>query len=267
MVYIITFLVGFLGTLFAIPLIKGMLRDSNFIQENYRKDMVPVSMGISFLPFFILSLGILRYFGESYRIFILMYGSIAMAFAGLLDDTLGDKHIKGLKGHLKSFFHGKLTTGGFKALFGGLVALSIAMGISKNIQEILVNTLVMALFTNLMNLLDLRPGRALKVFFAISITFMIMVEATLKLLMWTVMLPPLAYFKDDIKAKGMMGDTGSNFLGISLGIICALGFDFKSKLIVLGLLILIHIITEKYSLTKIIEKNKFLNFLDRLGRN
>ncbi len=31
-------------------------------------------------------------------------------------------------------------------------------------------------------------------------------------------------------------------------------------------IVLIHILTEKYSLTKIIEKNKVLNFLDRLGR-
>jgi UDP-N-acetylmuramyl pentapeptide phosphotransferase/UDP-N-acetylglucosamine-1-phosphate transferase len=64
----------------------------------------------------------------------------------------------------------------------------------------------------------------------------------------------------------MLGDTGSNILGLTLGISSVLLFNFNIRLIILGFLILIHIITEKYSLSKIIEKNKFLNYLDMIGR-
>ena len=64
----------------------------------------------------------------------------------------------------------------------------------------------------------------------------------------------------------MMGDAGSNVLGISIGIFMAFGYSMNVKIGWLVFLVLIHILTEKYSLTKIIEKNKVLNFLDRLGR-
>lgn len=64
----------------------------------------------------------------------------------------------------------------------------------------------------------------------------------------------------------MMGDTGSNVLGISIGILMALGYTLNVRIAWLIFLILIHILTEKFSLTKIIEKNKVLNFIDRLGR-
>lgn len=76
----------------------------------------------------------------------------------------------------------------------------------------------------------------------------------------------LAYFNKDLKAKAMMGDTGSNVLGISIGILFVLGYSGPIRISWLVVLVLIHILTEKYSLTKIIEKNKFLSFIDKLGR-
>lgn len=76
----------------------------------------------------------------------------------------------------------------------------------------------------------------------------------------------LVYFPEDLKANVMMGDTGSNVLGMSLGISSILIFDLYGKLIILALLILLHIFAEKYSLTALIEKNKVLNYLDMLGR-
>ena len=69
-----------------------------------------------------------------------------------------------------------------------------------------------------------------------------------------------------LKAKAMMGDTGSNVLGISIGILMVLGYTLKVRIVWLVFLVLIHLLTEKFSLTKIIEKNKVLNFIDRLGR-
>ena len=55
-------------------------------------------------------------------------------------------------------------------------------------------------------------------------------------------------------------------LGISIGILIALGYTTKVRVSWLVFLVLIHLLTEKFSLTKIIEKNKVLNFIDRLGR-
>jgi len=42
---------------------------------------------------------------------------------------------------------------------------------------------------------------------------------------------------------------------------------FSTQLAVVIFLLLLHLFTEKYSLTKIIERNRFLCFLDNLGRS
>ena len=63
-----------------------------------------------------------------------------------------------------------------------------------------------------------------------------------------------------------MGDTGSNVLGISIGMLISFGYPFNIRLGWLIFVVIMHIFTEKYSLSKIIEKNKLLNFIDKLGR-
>ena len=76
----------------------------------------------------------------------------------------------------------------------------------------------------------------------------------------------IAYFNQDLKAKAMMGDTGSNVLGISIGILFVMGYSLKVQFNMVSILNIYTYTYEKYSLTKIIENNKFLNFIDKLGR-
>ena len=268
--YAILILTGLLGTYAIIPLFRSLLIESNVLRPNYKKDMIPVSMGIVFLPMLIINAIILAYFTTNFKdmlhIFIFLFGLVSMFFAGILDDIIGNRDVCGLKGHFKSLLNGKLTTGGFKALFGGFIGLVISIAISKNIYDIVINTLIIALSTNLMNLLDLRPGRAIKGYLVISIVLLFTLDEYTRNLLLLIFPNVIAYFNQDLKAKAMMGDTGSNVLGISIGILFVMGYPLKVRLIWLAFLIFIHILTEKYSLTKIIENNKFLNFIDKLGR-
>lgn len=268
--YAILILTGLLGTYAIIPLFRSLLIESNVLRPNYKKDMIPVSMGIVFLPMLIINAIILAYFTTNFKdmlhIFIFLFGLVSMFFAGILDDIIGNRDVSGLKGHFKSLLNGKLTTGGFKALFGGFIGLVISIAISKNIYDIVINTLIIALSTNLMNLLDLRPGRAIKGYLLISIVLLFTLGEYTRNLLLLILPNVVAYFNQDLKAKAMMGDTGSNVLGISIGILFVMGYPLKVRLIWLAFLIFIHILTEKYSLTKIIESNKFLNFIDKLGR-
>lgn len=266
----IIFLLGLIGTYLMIPLFKNLLVDSNCIRPNYKGEMIPVSMGIVFLPMIIINGIIVAFFTVDFVsmtcLFLFIFGMMAMFFAGIIDDTIGNRDVSGLKGHFKSLFKGKLTTGGFKALFGGFVGLIISVCISKNIIDIIVNTLIIALSTNFMNLFDLRPGRAIKVYLVIIIIILFTLTGYIQMLPLLILPNVIAYFNYDLKAKAMMGDTGSNVLGISIGILMALGYALNVRIAWLIFLILIHILTEKFSLTKIIEKNKVLNFIDRLGR-
>ena len=268
--YIILLLTGLVGTYAVIPFFKNMLIASNVIRPNYKKDMIPVSMGLVFLPMIVINGIILAIFTTEYKnllyLFMYIFGLIAMCLVGILDDIIGNRDVSGLKGHFKSLFKGNLTTGGFKALFGGFVGILISVAISKNIIDIGINTLIIALSTNLMNLLDLRPGRAIKVYLFLAILIFLTIAGYPKGLLLLILPSVLVYFTHDLKAKAMMGDTGSNVLGISIGILVAMGYGLGVRVGWLVFLIFIHLLTEKYSLTKIIEQNKFLNFIDKLGR-
>ena len=59
--YIVLFLIGILGTYAIIPLFKNLLIDSNVVRPNYKQDMIPVSMGIVFLPMIIINGILLAY--------------------------------------------------------------------------------------------------------------------------------------------------------------------------------------------------------------
>lgn len=279
----ILFALGFLGTYFMIPLFKSMLVNGNVIRPNYKNEMIPVGMGIVFLPMIIINSIILGFVtlnniwfvsSSNYNLNIVwllclalyIFSMMAMFFAGALDDLIGNRNVSGLKGHFKSLFKGELTTGGFKALFGGFVGLVVSVCISSSIVDIIVNTLIIALSTNLMNLFDLRPGRAIKAYLVIMIPIYITLTGYTKVFPLLILPNVLAYFNTDLKARGMMGDTGSNVLGISIGVLMALGYGIKIRLAWLVFLILMHLITEKFSLTKIIEKNRVLKFIDNLGR-
>lgn len=279
----ILFALGFLGTYFMIPLFKSMLVNGNVIRPNYKNEMIPVGMGIVFLPMIIINSIILGFVtlnniwfvsSSNYNLNIVwllclalyIFSMMAMFFAGALDDLIGNRNVSGLKGHFKSLFKGELTTGGFKALFGGFVGLVVSVCISSSIVDIIVNTLIIALSTNLMNLFDLRPGRAIKAYLVIMIPIYITLTGYTKVFPLLILPNVLAYFNTDLKARGMMGDTGSNVLGISIGVLMAFGYGIKVRLAWLVFLILMHLITEKFSLTKIIEKNRVLKFIDNLGR-
>ena len=49
----IIFALGLVGTYLMIPLFKNLLVESNCIRPNYKGEMIPVSMGIVFLPMII----------------------------------------------------------------------------------------------------------------------------------------------------------------------------------------------------------------------
>ena len=173
---------------------------------------------------------------------------------------------KGLKGHIKAFFKGELTTGFIKAAAGFFISLIIAMFISKDIVNIVLNTFLIALSINALNLFDLRPGRALKVFILFGLIFLFLDRFKNPFIILSLLLIALVYFPYDIKAKTMMGDTGSNVLGFTLGYFSAINLNIYIRLAYLIVLIGLHIISEKSSISRIIERNKVLSFIDKLGR-
>ncbi|MGE5416343.1 MAG: hypothetical protein ACM3UZ_06225 [Acidobacteriota bacterium] len=249
-------------------LILPMLANNGAVRKNYRQDDVPVAAGLAFPAVVMVCFAAIylsgAYGGTSYNLYLMAI--ITMSFLGFVDDMLGQRDTLGLKGHLsKLILERQLTTGGLKALGGVLVAAYVSLFYSKSIPEFVLNAMLIGLFTNSMNLFDLRPGRCVKAFLVVFIALFFTVKTDL-LIFVPLFGAVVAYFRYDLKALVMMGDTGSNVLGVTLGIMAVYGLGLWARLSLLVVLIVLHIYTEKYSLTKTIEKYKVLNALDRLGR-
>lgn len=266
---LIVFIISLILSYIACPLILDMFKNSKTTKLNYRNENIPIAMGLLFIFIQFISLSLVLFIGEKFSQYIILYlfSITLMGMIGLLDDLIGDEKVKGFKGHIKSFFKGKLTTGAMKAGTGFLISFFVSIIISENLIEIIVNTFLIALFTNSINLFDLRPGRAIKVFLLISLIMLFSNEINeYNFILFSFYGILFIYLPIDLKALAMMGDIGSNVLGMTLGVYCVFTHNIIVKSIYLFILLLIHIMAEKISFSKIIENNKVLNFIDQLGR-
>lgn len=200
---------------------------------------------------------------------------------GLFDDWAGDRTSKGFRGHLRALSHGRLTTGGLKFLGIGLLSLVVAFGLfyvgPATLPKTIVAALVMALSANLINLFDLRPGRASKVYvlcLAIVLPLVIFVHAAVSVLnAWeavalalAVLGPVFSTWRFDIKERGMLGDIGANSMGALVGYLLVLALPLWALVIVMLALLAINLLSERYSFSRIIESVAWLRALDHLGR-
>lgn len=263
-------------SLVVVPLCKKMLEDAGITRENYKGEKIPTSLGVVFIlnTLLIISLFFIIYpFYTGNMFLIMLFFLPILGFLGLLDDFVGTKDKKGFRGHFKAFLKFKMTSGFIKAFFGFLISVIVCIFIffkedGTNWIEIFISAIIIALLTNFFNLLDLRPGRAIKIYFmltAITLYFandwLIDTFEVSAILGGTL----LIYSFYDFKGKAMMGDVGSNVLGFVMGVLVVVNFSYLSKIFILGGLILFHILSEFYSLSEAIEKNRFLRFLDKLG--
>ncbi len=185
---------------------------------------------------------------------------------GLLDDVFATGHqARGLRGHFRALLRGHLTTGAIKALAGMGVAIWAGSMLDPGRPlVIVVDALLIALSANFINLLDLRPGRALKGFALLCVPSLVAAPASVHVL--GPLLGVVAVSApSDMSGRAMMGDVGANVLGGAAGLALALTLGPWDRLAAVLLLAAVHLLCEKYSLSELIAKNRFLRFFDQLG--
>ena len=242
---------------------------------NFRSEVIPTSFGgvmaLLYLFVVLVVVGIPKFFFPLFPdalFFAVLFATGAVTFLGWLDDTLGDTHPKGFRGHIRSLIRDRrLTTGGLKALGGGVVAALCAVVFARGIGEWVMFSLYIALTTNWLNLLDLRPGRCLKFYLAAGTLLLILslnrAETLLFVPLWGL---AVALLKQDLAARVMLGDSGSNLLGIHLALWSLNILSPQVILVLLALLLVGHYYAERHSITERIERSRLLGYLDRLGR-
>lgn len=214
--------------------------------------------------------------------------SLGGGLAGYIDDVDqgahdGGKVAKGLKGHLGALAHGQVTTGvikiagiGASALAASALVGSKATSVSGKAADLVLNTVLIAGTANLANLLDLRPGRALKatVLVATPLSYFSCAAAKApaspasaqRLLASGLNAAAITALVEDLQETTMLGDTGANAAGALLGTSLAANDSWKLRLgTALGVVGLI-LASEKVSFSKVIAANPALNWLDQLWR-
>lgn len=187
---------------------------------------------------------------------------VGAAVLGAYDDVAGarpaEAHAKGFRGHLCALRRRQRTAGSVKALGisgAGFAAAGLLPGRPAGLDVLLRGALV-AGSANLLNLLDLRPGRALKVGLAAALLLGLPGPATAA----AVLLP------GDLGEQTMLGDTGANGFGALLGLALAARCDRIQAAGALALLCGLTAASEFVSYSRVIEAVRPLRWLDHLGR-
>lgn len=240
------------------------------------------------------------------------------AVAGYIDDVDqgahdGGKVAKGLKGHLGALAHGQVTTGvikiagiGASALAASALVGSKTTSVGGKVADLALNTVLIAGTANLANLLDLRPGRALKatVLVAAPLSYFSCAAAKTpasgasvtsatasvasgasgapsatpaapasaspasaqRLLASGLNAAAITALVEDLQETTMLGDTGANAGGALLGTSLAANDSWKLRLGATLGVVGLILASEKVSFSKVIAANPALNWLDQLWR-
>ena len=203
---------------------------------------------------------------------------------GLYDDIVGarpeQKAAKGFRGHLSALRSGRITSGMVKIVGVGVAALGATVLVDADrpsrgrlgqIANVLAGTGVIAGTANLVNLLDLRPGRALKVGGALAAGHLLSAPFIADGDRHAgVVAGPLGavagLVRADLDEEIMLGDTGANALGALIGLGAVARMGLAGRALLLGAIAVLTATSEKVSFTKVIEATPILRELDEFGR-
>ncbi len=148
--------------------------------------------------------------------------------AGGYDDLLAPKSElssdKGLAGHLRAIRSGRVSGGVVKVVLigsGSLIASRLLpAAANRTWRRDLASAVLIAGSANLLNLFDLRPGRAAKVAAAVSTLSAVTGDPGPAI---AVAAASLSALPDDLGERTMLGDLGANTLGALIGVQLAAG--------------------------------------------
>lgn len=187
-----------------------------------------------------------------------LIASCGAAAVGAYDDAAGSRHprAKGFRGHLAAARAGQLTGGAVKVVGIGVTGLLAAVLLGpRRPADALLGGAVVAGTANLLNLLDLRPGRALKAGTLVALALRQPGPAA----------AAAALLPEDLSEQTMLGDAGANALGAVLGLALVHRHPHR-RLRGLAVLVALTGLSEVVSYSRVIDAVPPLRWADRAGR-
>lgn len=194
---------------------------------------------------------------------------------GFYDDLVGARlqhRAKGFRGHLAALRRGRVTSGVVKIAGVGAAGLTAAVlleagrpGYSRwrTAGMVALGAGVVAGTANLFNLLDLRPGRALKVGLLAGAP---LAAGPAGGLAAGPLGSSLGLLPADLDEQVMLGDSGANAFGALLGVAFAARAGPAARAAALAVIAALTMASERVSFTQVIAKVPGLRDLDELGR-
>ncbi len=272
-------LVALAAALLLTPPILRHLQTEGFTRENWRGVSLPFPGAIAIVAAAVLAVGVCAAIERiaqtnvlddgTYVVFV--YG-IGVALLGLIDDLLAGSS-RGWRGHGRAALDGAFSTGALKAVGSLALALYVLSGTGFSTGDYLLAVALVVLTTNLFNLLDLRPGRAVKAFALLGAMLSLVAwqgRYDVGVPLWAVgpfAAPILVVGFFDLRERTMLGDVGANLIGGVAGIWMVLALDTTGQLIALAVVLALTVYGEFRSLSALIERTPLLRQIDSIGRN
>lgn len=193
--------------------------------------------------------------------------TLALLGVGLLDDLVEDGP-RGFRAHVSSLARGRPTTGILKLAVGAAGSGWVALQGPWSTTGTVAVALLLAVSTNVWNVLDVAPGRALKWALVVILPLWLIPRpfdhrglvvasvtgAVLALLVW------------DLREWGMLGDAGSNPLGFLVGYSLVSMLPEAAIYVALGVALALQVAAETVTISRLIDAVPPLRWFDRLGR-
>ncbi|MDT5035332.1 MAG: hypothetical protein QOE03_517 [Micromonosporaceae bacterium] len=210
-----------------------------------------------------------------------MVAGTGAGLVGFYDDLVGGRPghaAKGFRGHLTALAQGRVTSGLIKVVGVGASGLAAAAlldvggpvrrGRGRGVRmavDVLLGAGVIAGTANLLNLLDLRPGRALKAGLLVA-TPIAAASGRGAGIAAGAAGAAAGLLPADLDEKIMLGDAGANTLGALLGTALAAGTGTAGRAVLFAGLAALTAASERVSFTQVINRTPVLRELDALGR-
>ncbi|HEX8100293.1 MAG TPA: hypothetical protein VF660_08855 [Actinomycetota bacterium] len=252
-----------------------LVRSSEQKTRNYRGVEVPVVLGIGLAAavfgaaLVVFSIALWRDKSPPLLIgvhaIVLVLACMVVFLGGLYDDRVHGP-ARGLVGHFRELFRGRVTPGIVKLVAAVAAAALVAWRSNTGIATAVIGIPVMAGATNLWNLLDVRPGRALKYFLPLGLVLLYSARRTdYALVAAAAMGAAVVVFPFDLGEEGMLGDAGSNLLGFVIGLGLFQVLPLWALALALIAIVAVHVASETVTLSRLIKSYRALRWYEELG--
>jgi UDP-GlcNAc:undecaprenyl-phosphate GlcNAc-1-phosphate transferase len=242
------------------------------VVENHRGARVPRILGFALLLAALAGTVLWQALSSAGAAAWRVLGASTIVFAAGLVDDLVARGPRGIRGHVRALGSAQVTSGIVKVvvIVGASVAAVAALP-HRSFPVAIAGTVGIAACANLWNGLDVVPGRALKAALAAGAPVVLAGFARVdgwtlapvvpsELLMGALLLVP------DLRERAMLGDSGANLLGFTVGVGLYVVLSGTGVVGVAVAAVSLNALAETLTLSRLIERTRPLRWFDGVGR-